>query len=182
MQQTPTKFTREAYLFNFASVCVSFCVQIASFFLFSMQYCWFCPTMTKSSSKRARTTEISVDDVLHYARIIMDNDPFKDRAPAEEDRRFKAIFGVTPEIVLMLWLMLVEFDFVPANGTLIHFLWTLMYLKTYPKWVTMKQLTRADPKTLRLWVFQFRDALELLSFEKVSKLNKYKKRKETQRN
>ena len=96
----------------------------------------------------------------------MEKDPFKEKAPAEENRRFKAIFGVTSEIILILWIMLVEFDFIPTHGTLLHFLWTLIYLKTYPKWATMKQLTGADPKTLRLWKFRFWDALEMLSFER----------------
>lgn len=87
-----------------------------------MKYCWFCPTIAQSTL----IAEISINDVLQYARIILDNDPCMDHAPVEEGGRFNAIFGIPAELVLMLWLMLEEFDFSPINGTMIHFLRTLM--------------------------------------------------------
>jgi hypothetical protein len=40
------------------------------------------------SQKCARVAPPTVDSVLHYARIILHNDPFKDRAPKEEDKHF----------------------------------------------------------------------------------------------
>lgn len=107
------------------------------------------------SSKRSRQAEPCVADVLHYARLIMHNDPFKERAPKEENRAFRALFGCGANIVLLLWKGLEHFHLVPDKATMTHLLWTLMYLKTNARWSTMRKLTGGvDPKTLRKWIFE----------------------------
>ena len=94
VQQTPTKFFR-FHLWKFLcsvwsqAVCRYF-VQFTVCFIIlviSMRCC-FCPTLTMADCplKRSRTAEISVDDVLHYACIIMNNDLLEDWAPAKEDQ------------------------------------------------------------------------------------------------
>lgn len=115
-------------------------------------------------SKRPRQTVPVVGDVLQKARLIMHNDPFKDRAPREEDRAFRALFGCAAHIVLKLWILLVTHDLVPEDGNMTHLLWTLMYLKTNAKWKALRQLTGgADPKTLRKWIFdEFLPAISML--------------------
>jgi hypothetical protein len=40
------------------------------------------------ATKRSRVAEPSVVEVMYFARFIMENDPFKARAPMEEDRQF----------------------------------------------------------------------------------------------
>jgi hypothetical protein len=92
----------------------------------------------------------------------MEKDPFKQRAPKEEDRAFRALFGCAPSIVLVLWNLIVSNDFLPDGGTMKHLLWTLMYHKQYGKWPTMRKLTNKDPKTLRKWISNFGDAVEML--------------------
>ncbi|KAG7366458.1 hypothetical protein IV203_029128 [Nitzschia inconspicua] len=114
------------------------------------------------ATKRAREIPPTVDDILHYSRIVMLNDPFKEIAPKEEDRHFRALFGCSPDVSLILWYKLLRNDLVPDKGTILHMLWTLMYCKIYPKWTTMKKLTSADPKTLRHWIGLFRDSIALL--------------------
>lgn len=110
----------------------------------------------------------TVDDVLFKARIIMEKDPFKERAPPEEDRAFRALFGCGPEIVHRLWILLCKHELVPEGGSMTHLLWTLMYAKTYGKWKTMRQLTQSDPKTLRLWIGRFIEAISYLEADLVS--------------
>ena len=106
-----------------------------------------------AGTKRQREAEPAVQDVLHYGRLIIHNDPFKDRAPREEDRAFCALFGCGAHIVLIVWNALKFHELTPAGGTMTHLLWTLLYFKTYPSWKTMSKLTNADPKTLRRWIF-----------------------------
>ena len=48
----------------------------------------------RSTAKRQRNVRPEVEDVLRKGRMIMHDDPFKDRAPKEEDRLFvRALFG-----------------------------------------------------------------------------------------
>ena len=113
-------------------------------------------------AKRSRSQEAALDDVFHFARLIMQADPFKDRAPREEDRAFRALFGCGPTVVLTLWKMLIAADLNPQNGSITHLLWSLMYAKQYSSWSIMQKLSGADAKTLRLWIFKFYDAISLL--------------------
>jgi hypothetical protein len=50
---------------------------------------------------------------MFYARIIMERDPFKELAPRDEDRKFRALFGCPAKIVLIVWSKLVANDLVP---------------------------------------------------------------------
>ena len=121
-----------------------------------------------ANNKRARVLPPSEDDVLHFARMIMEKDPFKARAPMEEDRNFLALFGCRAKIVLELWILLQEHDLVPDDGTILQLLWTLTYCKTYPKWTTMRKMTGKDPKTLRKWINLFLQSIEQLEAVVVS--------------
>lgn len=116
---------------------------------------WFGGFSSAPTNKRARTDEPTVNDVLHYGRLVMENDPFKEKAPVEEDKNFRALFGCGPSIVLLLWNMLQEEGVSPPDGSMEKLLWTLMFCKTYPKWKTMRKLTNTDPKTLRKWIDLF---------------------------
>jgi hypothetical protein len=100
--------------------------------------------------------------VLYFGRLIMEKDPFKDKAPQEEVRSFRALFGCAPNVVLTLWDKLVAFDLIPEGGAMKHLLWALTYAKQYGKWRTMRQLTSTDPKTLRNWIYKFFDAIAML--------------------
>lgn len=121
-----------------------------------------------STKKRARVADVTVEDVMYFGRFLMENDPFKHRAPREEDKAFRALFGSSPSNVLELWHLLLSNDVLPEGGTLTHLLWMLMFAKQYGKWSTMKRLTNTDPKTLRKWIGLFFDAVELIEAHVVS--------------
>ena len=112
--------------------------------------------------KRSRVAEPTVEEVIYFSRLIMEIDPFKERAQMEEDRKFRMLFGCSPGVVLTVWNKLHSFGLVPENGVMKHLLWALMYAKQYAKWQTMRKLTSTDPKTLRHWIYQFFDAIASL--------------------
>ena len=112
--------------------------------------------------KRVRVAELTLDDVLYFGRLVMENDPFKEKAPRSEDQAFRAMFGCSQVVVLTLYNKLVSNDLLPDGGSLKHLLWALMYAKQYGKWLTMRKLTSTDPKTLRLWINRFFDAIASL--------------------
>ena len=125
-----------------------------------------------AATKRPRVVPPTVEDVMYYARFLMENDPFKHRAPAEEERAFRALFGCRAGVVLVLWNKLVNEDLLPKNGQMKHLLWTLAYCKVYGKWKSMRKLTQTNPKTLHKWIELFKKSIELLASDVVS-LNRW---------
>jgi hypothetical protein len=99
--------------------------------------------------------------------MIMENDPFKHKAPQEEDQSYRALFGCGPEVTLDLWNRLVDVGILPDDATIKHLLWTLMYCKQYGKWKTMRKLTNTDPKTLQKRIGFIWDAVELIESDVV---------------
>ena len=78
----------------------------------------------------------------------------------EEERRFREMFGVGPMVALTAWSMMTTLCLLPAGGTLIHYLWTLCFLKVYAKQGPMCALCGGvDHKTLKKWVSAFVGAL-----------------------
>ena len=74
----------------------------------------------------------------------------------EEERRFREMFGVGAQVALVAWTMLGTLGLLPEGGTLQHFLWTLCFLKVYPKQGPLSVLCgNADHKTIMKWVWEF---------------------------
>ena len=116
-----------------------------------------------NKAKRMREEPAVADDFMLKARIIMDNDPFKERAPRGIDRSFHALFGCSCVVAYSLWQHLVSNTLVPAGGSMTHLLWSLMFLKVYPTEDALKRLTGgADQKTTRKWIDLFLDAIARL--------------------
>ena len=77
-----------------------------------------------------------------------------------ESRRFTDFFGCRLEIAMLLWRMLEEYEIMPNKGKIKHLLWTLYFLKVYPKQSPGCSAVGAttgavDPKTLRKWVWEY---------------------------
>ena len=90
----------------------------------------------------------------------MQDDPFKDRAPTEENKAFRALFGCGSHVAYMLWQLLISRQLLPQGGTMMHLLWTLMFLKVYPSEEALKRLCGgADNKTTRKWIGQFTSSI-----------------------
>ena len=93
----------------------------------------------------------------------MQADPFKERAPREEERAFCALFGCLCHVAYLLWKQLNAHGLLPQGGTMTHLLWTLAFLKVYPSEESLKSLFGgADIKTIRKRVDQFMTSVALL--------------------
>jgi hypothetical protein len=92
---------------------------------------------------------------------------------AMEDRRFRGLFGARIEIVLKVWSMLMEDGLRPKKSKPKHLLWTLYFLKVYPREAPGCSAVGGskgaiDPKTLRKWVWHFIERIAELADEVVS--------------
>lgn len=93
----------------------------------------------------------------------MHDDPFKDRAPKEEDKAFRALFGCCCTVAYALWKLLIAHHLLPEGGAMTHLLWTLAFFKVYPTEGAMRRLCGgADSKTIRKWVDDFTMSISLL--------------------
>lgn len=64
-------------------------------------------------------------------------------------RRFKSNFGITPLVCAVTWN---QFHEVPTGAQPVHFLWSLLLLKTYGTESHLRSILNVDEKTLRKWV------------------------------
>lgn len=126
-----------------------------------------------SSSKRLRSADFTEEDIMYKARFIFGRDPYKERAPATEDRKFRALFGCSVAVAKVIWDLLNEEDLVPQGGKLIHLLWALLFVKVYPTEETLTSLcgdTTGEPerKTVRKWINLFMESISYLTDRVVS--------------
>jgi hypothetical protein len=92
---------------------------------------------------------------------------------AMEDRRFRSLFGARIAIVMKVWLMLWEEGLRPEKSKPKHLLWTLYFLKVYPREAPGCSAAGGskgaiDPKTLQKWVWLFIECIAELADEVLS--------------
>jgi hypothetical protein len=124
-----------------------------------------------AASKKLRSSQLTERDFYDIAKE-MQNRHSSERAytNAQEDRLFREFFGVSAFVALTLYTMLVEYNFLPPGGEIIHLLWTLFFLKKYPTEGVSSAAAggsrgKVDPKTFRKWVWLFVSAIvELYPF------------------
>jgi hypothetical protein len=58
---------------------------------------------------------------MYYAQFLMEKDPFKHQKK-EETPNFRAMFGCSPDVALIVWYRLKQNDLIPDNGMLEHLL------------------------------------------------------------
>jgi hypothetical protein len=107
------------------------------------------------------------------ARDIMNRVGRKVGLAAVEDRRFREHFGAPFEIVRMVWDMMGEGQLLPEKSEPKHLLWTLYFLKCYPKEgpgcaAVGGSKGAIDPKTMRKWVWLLLERIGELADEVVS--------------
>ena len=74
-----------------------------------------------------------------------------------EDLRFRAFFGVSAQVAVTAWSMMEDHSVLPSNPKLVHFLWALAFMRTYPANNTTlsRLLGGSDPKTISKYVWPF---------------------------
>ena len=90
-----------------------------------------------------------------------------------EGRHFREFFGTNIFIASMVWDMLGQKGLRPEKSKPKHLLWTLYFLKVYPKQSPGCSTVGAsggavDPKTMRKWVWQFIACIAELADDVVS--------------
>ena len=121
--------------------------------------------------------EETEDTAFHRAtREIMNRAGRRVGMAAMEDRRFRSFFGAQLfEIVRMVWDMLGEGGLRPEKSEPKHLLWTLYFLKVYPREgpgcaAVGGSRGAVDPKTMRKWVWLFLERIAELADEVVRSL------------
>ena len=122
-------------------------------------------------------TDPTTEDFLLVGKDIQNKSGRKIGSTSTEDRAFREFFGMNPRVTVALWKMMNEYDFIPPEGEINHLLWTLHFLKAYPKQGTVCSTAGGscgaiDPKTLRKYMWPFIHAIAALEPAVVS-FNKY---------
>ena len=78
-----------------------------------------------------------------------------------EDRRFRALFGVSAQVVVDAWRLMDVHGLLPNNPQLCHFLWALAFMCIYPKndKALSSLLGNRDPKTISVHIWPFIEAV-----------------------
>ena len=110
-------------------------------------------------AKRQRETEPQPDDFLMLG-LDLQNKSTRRGTSASAERNFREFFGASTVVVAVLWRMLSEYDLVPEGGKLVHILWTLHFLRAYPKEGPASAIAggsggAVDPKTHQKFVWAF---------------------------
>ena len=67
--------------------------------------------------------------------------------------RFRALFGVSENVCSRVWFCLLPV--LPSQAIPFHFLWALMFLKTYASEHVNSTMSSVDAKTFRKWSWKF---------------------------
>ena len=110
------------------------------------------------------------------ARDIQNRMSRADETTAMEDRRFRELsleFGASISIVLHVWTTMEEGGLLPNQSRPKHLLWTLFFLKVYPREAAGCSAVGGgggaiDSKTLRKWVWLFIERIGELADNVVS--------------
>ena len=116
--------------------------------------------MNENDPKRKRMTDPTAVDFLLVGKDIQNKAGRPIGSAGTEDRHFREFFGAGPFVVAILWNMMAYQDFIPPLGEIKHLLWTLHFLKAYPRQATVCSTVGGssgaiDPKTFRKYMWPF---------------------------
>ncbi len=119
-----------------------------------------------------RETEPTPEDFIVWGKEIQ-NKIGRTGSDATEDRAFREFFGTTANVVSKIWGNLSQRGTVPIEGTAKHILWSLYFMRAYPKQgvtcaVVGGSAGAIDPKTLRKFIWPVIEAVAELAPDVVS--------------
>jgi len=112
------------------------------------------------TNKQKRMTKPTARDFLLGGKDIQNKAERSIGSAGTEERHFCELFGMGPPVVSKLWIMMANQDVLPPEGEIKHLLWTLHFLKAYPRQSavcsTVGGSTGAiDPKTFWKYMWPF---------------------------
>ena len=99
-------------------------------------------------SRKSRTFILTMERLLIAAHKILG----REDTSSTSLRRFKAVFGISPDLALLVWNDNMPH---PFGATPKHLLWALLFLKLYSSESTHAILANCDEKTFRKWSWVF---------------------------
>ena len=116
--------------------------------------------MDESETKQKRMSKPTARDFLLGGKDIQNKAGRPIGSDGTEDRHFREFFGAGPFVVAKLWILMANHDIIPPEGKIKHLLWTLHFLKAYPRQATVCSTVGGstgaiDPKTFRKYMRPF---------------------------
>ena len=116
--------------------------------------------MEESDTKRKRMSNPVARDFLLIGKDIQNKAGRPIGSMGTEDRNFREFFGTGPFVVAKLWTLMTDHDFIPPDGEITHLMWTLHFLKAYPRQGAVCSTVGGssgaiDPKTFRKYIWPF---------------------------
>jgi hypothetical protein len=85
------------------------------------------------TNNQRRMTKPTARDFLLGGKDIQNKAERSIGSAGTEERHFREFFGTGPPVVSKLWIMMADQDVLPPEGEIKHLLWTLHFLKAYPR-------------------------------------------------
>jgi hypothetical protein len=86
-----------------------------------------------NSNKRKRMTKPTARDFLLGGKDIQNKAGRAIGSTGTEECHFREFFGTGASVISKLWIMMVDHAVIPPEGEIKHLLWTLHFLKAYPR-------------------------------------------------
>jgi len=123
--------------------------------------------MTSRGAKRKKETIVEVEDFYRIGKELQNRSGTNIGAIHNEDRRFREFFGCGARVALAVWTLLIQYDYLPDDGMILHMLWALFFMKVYPKQEGGSSAAGGssgviDPKTWRKYIWPFIEAIAYL--------------------
>jgi len=121
-------------------------------------------SMDESNTKRTRMSTPVASDFILVGKDIQNKAGRPIGSMGTEDRNFREIFGAGPFVVAKLWTLMTDQDLIPPDGKIEHLMWTLHFLKAYPRqgavcYTVGGSSGAIDPKTFRKYMWPFIHAM-----------------------
>ena len=131
--------------------------------------------MDNANNKRMRKSEPTPEDFILWGKEIQNKSGRSIGSDAMEARAFHEFFGTPATVVSKIWGKLSQRGTVLIEGMAKHLLWSLYFMRAYPKQSIMCAVVGGlagaiDPKTLQKFIWPFIEAIAKLTSDVVSLL------------
>jgi hypothetical protein len=141
--------------------------------------------MDNNNNKQKRVMEPTPEEFILWGKEIHNKSRCSIGSDTMEDRAFHEFFGTTANVVSKIWGHLLQQDLVPIEGSAKHLLWSLYFMRAYPKeritYTVVGGLVGAiEPNTLQHYIWPFIEVMAELAPDVVSLLCMFFHRKSHQ--